>query len=783
MASNNPFSTLLHRESLTARLAILQPAADKDAPIELTLTDAVLKDTSYECISYDRSSKTASAADNNTSVTVDGVPQDIPKQLASALLTFRRKERTRTLWADVLVGRTLEERSAQAAVQRQVLEGAERTLCWLGPDKDGSDATSKAFSTISEMGRRFEDACRAVGLGPDDRLTTATIQQMSGIRQRLLDCGSDDLNSFDFAVWREIYDVFGAPYWKSAQCVADIVLAKAPIVVRGRSNIRWHAYIAASRGMPLYQAKFFQVPLLPHVVKGFEIANQIEIAERRRRLGESVELLPMVQTARDCEPRDVRESVFAMLLIATPSRRVDFHGAGPQPLPAIDYAKTPQQVFAEAARYSVLERQDLMLWYGERPPCARRLKGLPSWVPDFGAVPPKTGTAFNPNGGMRQWWDMIKPEAARKPITVGVDNVLHLQARPLDRVVHVSPVFNAGNARHLCFAEFQKLHETMSSAPTSTSAPNPFANEPPADTAQRFWRTLLLNAGGTKPDSATLHDTAAPPSSLGAHFESLLAEERILDGLDCSMHELTSPANVARLRAAPELLALVPRCGRAAPYEDLLVRHAVGRRFFRTAGGRFGMSCVEDVVAADPSLLPAERENRGEDGEGEGERRRPDLGRLMSDPLARIMSQQFQQYLNERDPSAARVHAKAMRGAIPEMGEEALGRTDGGVGEGDLVVACVGGFFPYILRPRREEADAEATANTGEGAGAGEGEEDGSSNSQPTEAALEDSSTYEFVGECYLHGAMQGEDFQATRLFGQKYFDVDTSKLVDINIV
>ncbi|KAI0880474.1 uncharacterized protein GGS22DRAFT_174957 [Annulohypoxylon maeteangense] len=794
-SSSNPFSTLLTRDAPTARLAILQPAEDQDAPIELTLTEAVLKDTSYECISYDRS---ASAADTTETVSVDGVSQAIPKHLADALRTFRRKERPRTLWADVLAGRTPAELSAQAGTQRAVLEGAERTLCWLGADKGLS--TTKAFATIAEMGRRFEDACRSVGLGPDDRLSAATMQQMEGLRGSLINSGAGDLNSFDFGIWDEIYDVFGASYWSSVQAVADIVLARAPVVVCGRSNIRWSSYIAASRAMPLYQAKFFGVPMLPSVFKGFEIANQIEIAERRRRLGESIELLPMVQTARDCGPRDVRESVFSMLLIATPSRRVEHHNAGPQPLPTIDYGKTPQQVFTEMARYSVLERQDLMLWYAERPPCARRLKGLPSWVPDFGAMPPKIGSLFNPISGMRHWWETIRPETAKKPITVSEDNALCLQARPLDRIVHVSPIFNAGNARRLCYTEFQKLHEAISSSSNSSSSdspspPNPFSNEPFTTTTQRFWRTLILNSGGSKTASDTLGDNVAPPDSLGNAFESILAEEGILAALDCSMHELQLPENAARMRASPEIMSLLPRCGKAGPYEALLAHNTIGRRLFWTQGGRFGLSAVEDVKAIDPNLERDTERGNGdgkEDEEDEVEKRRmPELGRLMNDPMTRMMMEQFQNYLNERDPNMARVHAKAVRGALPEMSEDALGRVDDGVRGGDLVVACVGGFFPYILRPQRKEpevnaegAEAEVEGGTAAKTAKGASEDGkGKSNLQPTEATSEDSSTYEFVGECYLHGSMQGEDFQSTRFFGQKYFDVDVSKLVDIKIV
>ncbi|KAI1645297.1 uncharacterized protein F4817DRAFT_318011 [Daldinia loculata] len=757
MATNNPFAALLDPRDITAKLAVIQPAADWDAPIKLTLTEAALKDTSYECISYDRSSVTAvptrrsapppPPADKTMTISIDGQDQDIPHHLESALRMFRRKERQRTIWADVLVSRTVEERSAQADVQRFVLGNAERTLCWLGPD-DG-ESTTKAFETIHEMARRFWEACRHVGIGPDMRLSQATPQQMTGIKDHLFSCPYNDLDSFNFRHWGNIYDIFGSKYWCSVQAIADIVLAKAPIVVCGRSNIPWDAYIAATRAMVYFQLKFFKVPFLPHVLKGFQISNEIEVAARKKRLGEAVELLPMIQTARDCDSKDPRENVFSMLHVVTPSARTRHHGAGAQPLPKIDHSKTAQQVFTEVARYSILERQDFMLWYSERPPCTKRLKGLPSWVPDFSAPPPQctSNSFFNPNMGMRLWWEAV-PHRFRKPITVSAeDNAVHLQVRPLDRIVHVSPVvFNGGNFRRLCFTEFNNL-------PSETSN-----NETLAQRTERFWRAILLN--GSDQTGATMRERLPPPSSLGVHFDSLIAEESILKALDCTMVDLQTPENAARIQNSPELLALVPRCDNAKPFEDLLLSNACGRRFFRTAGGRFGMTAIEDVVAADNNLVGKEPQ----DEEGDV---RANLGQLMSDPLQNLLMQGFQQYLNQRSPETAPILARAIRGDMP--GQNPDQRTDSGTREGDIIVAAIGGFFPYVLRPKSQSQQAGET-----------GEE---SSSGPTAQADEEPSTYEFIGDCYFHGAMDGEDFTAAGNFDTRHIAIDLSKIVDITIV
>ncbi|RYP15876.1 hypothetical protein DL767_010270 [Monosporascus sp. MG133] len=794
MAQSNPFSALFSPQDTSTQLAILQPAVDIDAPIKLTLAWSNPKETPYECISYDRTEE----ADTAT-VSVDGEDQPIPKALESALRMFRRKEKPRTLWADLLVGRTVEERSRQAAAQRRILENADKTLCWLGPDR--GESTVAAFETIREMTRRFGAACREVGVSPDANLSLTTMQQMEGLRRLLHDCPSGDLRSFDLAHWRAIYDVFSAAYWACARCVPEIVLARCAVVVQGRGNVRWHDYVGASRALGFFHARFFEgVPLPPDAMKGLDVANHIELAERRRRLGETIELLPMIQTARECSRSaggitagdkakggrrrhaDPRENVFAMVPIATPSGRVRNHDAGPQPLPTIDYAKSAQQVFVEAARYIVLERQDLLLWYGERPPCARRLRGLPSWVPDFGADPAKGGAVGKPNRGMRAWWDAL-PKRFLKPITVSNDGdgaLLRVQARPLDRIVHVSPVFSAANYRRLCATEFEKLPGPSPSTPAETAEQR----------AERFWRTLVLNEGDGGAAAATALRDRGPPAAEphGASFRSLVAEETILRALGCaSSAELRTPENVARVRASPELMALATLCGRADAFEALLLRRAAGRRFFRTEGGRFGMSAVEDAACVEGGPWD------DEDGEGEGGDRedgnaqsattattttaagqppRPprNIGHLMADPMARAMMESFQQYLQERDPTAARVTALMMRGEMPGQGQNAR---SGGVAKGDLVVACVGGFFPYVLRPR---------GVVGDGDSGGDGHDAASTAAQARPPAAGSNSTYEFVGECYLHDAMDGEDFKATSTAGASFWMIDASKLVDITI-
>jgi hypothetical protein len=78
--------------------------------------------------------------------------------------------------------------------------------------------------------------------------------------------------------------------------------------------------------------------------------------------------------------------------------------------------------------------------------------------------------------------------------------------------------------------------------------------------------------------------------------------------------------------------------------------------------------------------------------------------------------------VRERDPAAAELLASGIRG---ELLRQALP----GVRANDLLVACVFGFEPYVLRPENANAVDQGVAGN-----------------------LRAESTYKYVGSCYVHG-------------------------------
>ena len=696
--SNAQFST---------RLVVLLPGSSDEA-LKLALSDVYLHETSYDCISYDRSQ-----SHDTVDVDVDGESIVIPRPLESALRTLRYKESSRNVWADVLLGNTAEERSFQAASMRKVLENAEKVVAWLGP---GFDHASQAFDIIQTIANQWHQACTSVGIG--ENLARATQKQLMGTRESIASYAKREMQRIDPAVWKAVEDILSSSYFKSIQTIPDIVLAKHAVITVGEHSISWQDVVAASR------AAFTVIPVASkrypseEMIEVSQLIHALEVAERRQRTKEGLELLPMVQSARNCSASDSREYVFSMLPITRPSQRIQYTPAGHEEPPLVpDYSKSVQDVFKEAARYIVHERQDLLLWWTETPPCAKCTPGLPSWVPDWSSSLPSKLPTLSPENEFRRWSDSVP-----SPKRINVDDhfALSVQAHALDRVHTVSPIFTRENCRRLCLNEWQKLPD--------------ISDESEDVQYERFWRTIVLDSTAT---GETLRQPGRPPSEISTSFQSMLAEESLLELYNCTPEELVSNKEFhEEVRANPDMQVLAQLIGNGAEFEELLRNNALGRRFFQTKSGLIGMTSVESKPAG---VNP-------EDGPPQ-----PNFDEALSDPLVKQMLAGFQEDLKHKDPKLAEKLSKAMQGKPP-------GQSAPGVRAGDLIVALVAGFQPYILRP--------IDSNTA---------------SDSATAQLEAASTYNYFGDCYMHGVMDGECFRTTDSSGQETWKTDV-KLVDITI-
>lgn len=671
----NPFASLFSKRpsGTIATLARLAPGGRSD---EIALTLATFDPATcapFECISYDRSQDW-----KTTEVSVDGKPTSIPLPLKEALHSFRHDRDSVILWADLLTGTSAEERSQQAQVMKTVMQNAQKVTCWLG---NGNERSSEAFDVLQTLANWNRQA--SIQINFPKKLSQATMRNMSDLRDFLRSRDLSKLKRQDAGLWREINSAISSPYFKSGHAITDLILGKEVFIRSGPGSIRWDDFNMAVRAMLFVLPGSDGVPS-PLLGESFQLLASIDVSVQRAEKGESLELLPMIQSARDAAiSSDPRELVFSILPIVTPSERAKILGNALEPLPVADYTKTTEQVFTEATKYIIQERQDLLIWWNQIPPCQRKIRDLPSFVPDWSTPIPKSLTFSDPKNGLRAWSESIK---SPKRIFIDDDNALHVQAHAFDQIVHVSPAFTRENFRGLLLKMWQQ----------AIIVPG----EPKEQTLEKYWRCVVMDTSAEYGES--LRDTKKPDSGMWVNFQSILCEEMVLQALGCTLEELhNSPELQARARNDQACAELGPATGQSAPIEELIIRNSLGRRMFVTSSGKVGMTAVEGT-------------------DDSGERRVPNFDGPMGDSLGRSMLSAFQAHLAERNPELARITAEAMQGKLP-------GQRAPGVRSGDFVVALVGGFQPYVLRPESQTED------------------------------LQSEKKYTFVGDCHLQGAMEGE--------------------------
>ncbi|KAF2666562.1 hypothetical protein BT63DRAFT_427013 [Microthyrium microscopicum] len=703
MQSQNPFASLFSHYNLS--LAVLHPSSSPSDPIKVSLSNLHTTDLSYECISYDRSKTFESLK-----IFLNDEETEISGPLVQALQALRKPDESLLLWADVLLGRTIQEQNEQANLARATLQNAQQTVAYLG---SGNDRTSEAFKIVKTLAQWWHQA--AVRCDFPANFAQATAVHMSSIISYFRAQDATKLHFNDKELWSSVLAIFESPYFESVQTISDLVLSQDVLITSRSSSIPWIDFKVAFRALVVAMPQMLGEIPSESLQEAFQRVSGIDIAVRRYREDNGLELLPMIQTAKEAKSADPREYVFAMLPITRPSKRAQETGRK-VPKPVVDYSKTPQEVFTEAAKFIIEERQDLILWWAERPPNGRKMEGLPSWVPDWTAPLPLHTIKMNNEAkpSLRTWSDSVQPQKSLKVI----ENVLHLQAHKLDQVKTVSPMFTQENCRKLLLQEWQRL-------------PN-IPNQPLAEKVDKFWRTIVMNTGG---ETQALRQQKPPHKDMWLSFQSILAEERILELMNCKAEDITiDPALVERIKADPQCQLLGPQTGKSEAFEILLRKNSIGRRFFTTESGRSGMTAFEEVPRAE-----------GEAGEAD-ERMIGAMDGLPTDGLGGMMMASFQQFLRQQDPQAASV-----LDSLTERKEKARG-----VKAGDVIVATVGGFHPYVLRHTNSE-EAEGESNIG---------------------GME----FRFVGDCYLHGVMAAEPFLTRNMLGISSWKTSVT-VEDIRIV
>ena len=352
MAEENPFARLFNAASAAGTIATLAQLAPSSSPIgkiEIKLIASNPKTATYHCISYDRSREW-----EKKDLIVDGQPMPTPLPLEQALRCFCHATEPVLVWADLLTGDSPQDRSKQALVMKEVVENALAVTCFLDA---GNELSTKAYAVLQTVANWWNQA--ALTFDFPNRLSLVTHRNIEDMRASLYSRDVFEIQLSDARLWREIENTLSAPYFKSTGALADIILGKQVLLRSGEASISWDNLNKASRAL-MFVLPMAGKEVSEAVKKSFELIGSIDISVQRRRKGDTLEMLPMVRSAcRGTTTADPREFVFAILPVITPSNRTTALGRKPEPLPTADYTKTVDQVFIEAGKYIIGDRQDL----------------------------------------------------------------------------------------------------------------------------------------------------------------------------------------------------------------------------------------------------------------------------------------------------------------------------------------------------------------------------------------------------------------------------------------
>ncbi|KAL7929280.1 heterokaryon incompatibility domain-containing protein [Trichoderma chlorosporum] len=411
---------------LHIRLLTLLPG-EGIAPLLCTISECSLEHSPhYEALSYAWGPPDA-PDEAQHSLFLQGQQLSISSTLEQALRRLRRPDTARTLWIDRVCINQLnnDERNAQVGIMPAIYRRAARVIAWIGEKTHDSD---RALLFLKEMamhqkyhlrhtwtseGRMGSDTSSECGEGkyfsPDERKEYDTWQPQSSYlneeeKQEMKNLTRSEmwnkilLNNknrghivtgvpilydsvyFPFFInsrqadWNAVDNLLARPWWSRTWVVQEIWQASEAILQCGSSTLKWKTIEKAMA----YQEAWDDMGCL---VKGTERWNIWGTLKRRYGLAIHIsqkrllgsKLSDILWNIWDRDATDPRDKIFAVLGLVGK----EYDAA----LPAIDYSKTVEQVYRDAAYFIITTEKSLDILLAASGP--NNQASLPTWVPDW----------------------------------------------------------------------------------------------------------------------------------------------------------------------------------------------------------------------------------------------------------------------------------------------------------------------------------------------------------------------------------------------------------------
>ena len=544
------------------------------------------------------------------SIVCNGKCLRVTESLHSALRRLRLPSEARVFWIDAICINQddIPERNHQVSLVREVYKKARQLYVWLGPGEKYSN-----HGCAVDLMRRFA-AAKNEGKGCDGEDGVVQRQSPPTLEQ-----------------WQAFSKLLHRGWFERMWVIQELAMG---LKVSGEHST---VFLCAAHRFGLQEMKdachwsLLLLPTLSSDSLDSALVSDVQSGARRvlvlcdlthNRISIEADkkqpwrqwLLAKVAATRDKKATDPRDRLFALYGF--------MHDAGADHVAVADYSKSTEETFHQYARDYVAYCNSVEIFSEVEEPCLRRLKDVPSWVPNW-AVMPHRMPLLRMSGSLGGWKQLGSSSSSPNWASGNVTSPIHLLDNGallidgvcVDEIASVSGALSledlaavqTGNGGSCALIDLWK---------DMASQHEPYFTGVPAMDA--FYKTLI--AGREEKDQLaesflvfwkSIHCSEGADQSIptfcfsNAELVALLHKAASLSDLASQLTSMTleekAPAAVreARSRLDARLEAASPK-----PFQDLLRVACLSRVFFITRTGLMGLG-VRGTVPGDKVLVPS----------------------------------------------------------------------------------------------------------------------------------------------------------------------------------
>lgn len=418
------------------RLVTLLPGASVDGiKCDLTVHD-LEKNPSYEALSY-----TWGDPEKVHAISMNGESFGITENVYTFLKRYRHETEPRTVWIDsICINQSDDdEKTAQVKMMGDIYSRSTRVVVWLGEcdsAKMAVDLVKKLAPVMSSIdpfwiGGAILLTVAGIWKELEPRLTEQGRENLIGIVQGAISCSNKIYRAIPWSIigrfatpWNSIKSLFSRPaseskviqpeflamlllfrhpWFERIWIIQEVVLAKTVTVFYGSEEISWDTlhYVILVLSMldlgvpkwtsPLSKAEGFLIQCcLPNSM--FHVDQMGQMRSINAVIGSKTPFDQLMRRFITCRATCPKDKIFALLALSDEAEEDKRQHVRWPSIPAtIDYSKTKtdRQIFTETARNMFLRESSpfklplFVLPFAGTGFGPRLVKNLPSWVPDW----------------------------------------------------------------------------------------------------------------------------------------------------------------------------------------------------------------------------------------------------------------------------------------------------------------------------------------------------------------------------------------------------------------